>query len=472
MRFSLDSRLLRVMRRLFRARFQSLLAQRAGNVALSFALLAVPLCLAIGASVDYVRAYNTQTRMQSDLDAALIAAIKEVDTLDDDEIKVKIVEWFNAQAVTEDASYAISDSTITVSKVNRTVRAIARGTVKTTFMGLANIQTVNVAAVSSVAGPATSFMNVYIVIDKSPSMLLAATSSGQTSMRSMIGCEFACHSTDDSVTHDGTIYPTYYAFANAKGIKLRTDVAINAVEEVLDLVDRSNSSDTHIKVGLYRLGTTATEVLQPTASTNNARNKLTTDSSGLTSATSEARTYFDKSFAELEKLVGTAGDGSSASRPLKLVLLLTDGVQSARSWVVNGVTWEWDDWDNDGVTTPKDGSHWDYVAPLNPDWCGGLKEKGATVGILNTEYLEIANDWGYQVTLDEKMKDTNWKSIWGGTIRSGVSTSIKKRDYLAYALQDCASSPSMFLSASDPDEIEEGLGSLFSQYIGSVRLTQ
>jgi hypothetical protein len=30
----------------------------------------------------------------------------------------------------------------------------------------------------------------------------------------------------------------------------------------------------------------------------------------------------------------------------------------------------------------------------------------------------------------------------------------------------------MFLSASDPVEIEEGLATLFAQYLGSVRLTQ
>jgi Flp pilus assembly protein TadG len=473
MRFLVGGRLLKVTHRAYRAGVHPFLSQKAGNVAMSFALLAIPLCLAIGASVDYVRAYNTQSRMQSDLDAALIAAIKEVDSLDDDEIKAEIVEWFNAQADTNDASYAVADSAITVSKVDRTVKAVVRGTIKTTFMGLANIKTIDVAAASSVAGPATSFMNVYIVMDKSPSMLLAATSSGQTSMRSMINCEFACHDTGDPVSYLGTNYSTYYAFAKAKNIKLRSDVAIDAVEEVLDMVDEANSSQTHVKVALYKLGTTVTEVLQPTASTNNARNKLTTTSSGLTSATSEAGTYFDKSLTALRTFVGTAGDGSSAAKPLKLVLLLTDGVQSERNFVL---WWMKPNYDVLGWNASQSDSTkqeiWKTITPLNPKWCSNIKNDGVTIGVLYTKYLPIANDWGYSETVGKSMASSKFSSVWGGTIRSGVSSSTTRQAYIPYALEDCATSSDMFLSASDPDEIEEGLSTLFEQYLGSVRLTQ
>jgi Flp pilus assembly protein TadG len=446
---------------------------RDGNFALTFALLMVPLILAMGVSIDYTRAYNVRSKMQSDLDAALISAIKDIDSLDENKIKAEIVDWFAAQADTTDASYSFSNSTITVSKSNRTVRAVASGTVPTTFMGLANIKSVPVSAVSSVSGPATSFMNVYIVMDKSPSMLLAATSSDQTSMRSMIKCEFACHSTDDPVTYKGTKYSTYYGFAKAKGIKLRTDVAIDAVDEVLDLIDEANSSETHIKVGLYKLGATVTEVLQPTASTNNARTKLTTDSSGLTSATSEDGTYFDTSLTALRKLVGTAGDGSSAAKPLKLVLLLTDGVQSERNWVLSDkkpirdvLGWS----PSQSKSTQQE--IWKAITPINPDWCSDIKDDGVTMGVLYTEYLPITADWGYNATVGMSMSSSKFTSLWGGTIKSGVSSSTTRQAYIPHALEDCASSSEMFLSASDPDDIEEGLSSLFQQYVGAVRLTE
>ncbi|PZM15479.1 hypothetical protein CPY51_06500 [Rhizobium tubonense] len=65
-------------------------------------------------------------------------------------------------------------------------------------MEIADIHSVNVSATSSVAGPATSYMNVYLVLDRSASMLLAATAAGQSSLRNTASCKFACHTVDSS----------------------------------------------------------------------------------------------------------------------------------------------------------------------------------------------------------------------------------------------------------------------------------
>jgi hypothetical protein len=70
------------------------------------------------------------------------------------------------------------------------------------------------------------------------------------------------------------------------------------------------------------------------------------------------------------------------------------------------------------------------------------------------------------------MASANWKNTWGGTMDSGVSSSITRRDYIPYALAGCASSKSLFISASSSSEITEGLSTLFTQYLSSVRLTQ
>jgi Flp pilus assembly protein TadG len=265
MRFLSGGGLPETMRRAYRATIGALSAQNGGNVAMTFAMAALPLCTAIGASVDYVRAYNTQARMQSDLDAALITAIKEVDSLDENAIKADIVEWFNAQADAKDASYTLSASAITVSKTDRTVKAVVRGTVKTSFLGLVNIKTVNVAATSSVAGPATSYMNVYLVLDKSASMLLASTKAGQDSLIAKTGCTFACHQVEGGPwTISGVSYNTHYKAAKAMGVQLRADVSVTAAKEVLSMIDDADPTHSRIKVGLYKVGTTATQVLAPT----------------------------------------------------------------------------------------------------------------------------------------------------------------------------------------------------------------
>lgn len=427
-------------------------AARGGNIAMSFAILAVPMTVGIGVGIDYTRSYNVQSKMQADLDAALIAAVKEVDDLETEEIQTKVKAWFAAQADTTNATYTLENTKITVDKSNRTIKAVASGTVPTTLMRLANINSVKVSVVSSVAGPATSFLNVYIVIDKSSSMLLAATSAGQTSMRNKTGCNFACHEKEGGPwTVNGVSYDTHYKVSKAMGIQLRADVAINAAEEVLDMIAAADPSQGHIKVGLYSIGSTATQIQSMTASTTTAKSTLKNDNKGLTSATSINYTYFDKSLPALKTLVGDAGDGSSASKPLKLVLILTDGVQSQRSWVSN--------------SQPS-------VSPLNPNWCSGMKTAGATIGVLYTEYLPITDDWGYNATVGKSMATSAFTSTWGGTMRAGVSTSTTRRDYLPYALSDCATSSDLFLAANSPSEIENGLKNLFEQYLTNVRLTQ
>ncbi|ASY72894.1 TadE/TadG family type IV pilus assembly protein [Sinorhizobium fredii] len=284
------------LRQLIASRMATMLSDRGGNVALTVAICIIPMILAVGAGLDYTRAYNVQSRMQSDLDAALVAAIKEIDEYDEDEIADKIKDWFDAQSEKQSATYDLTE--IKVDKTGHTIRASASGTVPTTLMTLADIKTVPVGVVSAIEGPATSYLEVYIVIDKSPSMLLAATSEDQAMLRAdkNINCEFACHSTADPVKKNKTaavIASTYYDYIESLGVRLRTDVALDAVEEVLDMVDAADEDHARIKVGLYSLGETTTEVLAPTYSTSTARKKLSDDDAGLTSATSTTSTDFN-----------------------------------------------------------------------------------------------------------------------------------------------------------------------------------
>jgi Flp pilus assembly protein TadG len=454
------------------------LGDRRGNFGMTFALIAVPMLLGIGVSIDYVRAYNVKVKMQSDLDAALIASVKEVDSLNENQIKAKVALWFDAQKDINVATYSLAATDITVSKANRTIRAVATGVVPTTFLGLANITSVPVSVTTSVSGPATSYLNVYLVLDKSASMMLPATTAGQDMMKKYASgaCVFACHVSEGSSKYKGTTYSTNYALSKAMGVSLRTDVALTAAQEVLDLVSASDPTQSRIKVGLYTIGTDAHERYAPNASMSAVKTALLKDSNYMTSSTSETTTDFKTSMATLKTLVGTAGDGSTANAPLKLVLMLTDGVHSQRPWVtnMNYNTWQCVSWVNNSCVKYNGYFFPDQpkTTPLNPNWCSAIKTTNVTMGVLYTEYLSIPLDWGYNGTVGETMKTSVFTTTWGGTLRKGTSNTTVRRDYIPYALEDCASSAEMFLSAADPDAIEQGLSTLFQQYLGSVRLTQ
>jgi Flp pilus assembly protein TadG len=462
-------------------RLGKIASNRSGNFGLTFALLAVPTLLGVGASLDYVRVYNSQVKMQSDLDAALLAAVHDVDTLTEASIRTKVSKWFAAQ--TNSNSYTLDVNKITVDKTNHAVTAAITGSVATTLLSIAGINSVNIAATSSVAGPSTSYLNVYIVLDKSASMLLAATTAGQTTMAAIkdtsgnaSNCVFACHVVENGPWKVGsTTYSTLYEAAKAANVTVRADVAVTAAQKVLTLIDEADSAHTRIKVGLYTLGSTATEVLAPTFTTSTAESALTNNTS-LTSATSIAYSYFDKSLPALTTLVGSAGDGTTASNPLKLVLLLTDGVESQRSWVTYNPQGKWVCVQTlNGACVQYSSTYFPqqlYTSPLNPTWCKAMKTASVTVGVLYTEYLSIPTDWGYNGTAGETMKSSAFTTTWGGTMHAGVSNTTSRRDYIPYALQDCATSSDMFLSASSQADIESGLASIFQSYIGSVRLTQ
>lgn len=484
-------------RKIIREKLSRLRKDRKGNIAITFALIATPLILAVGTGIDLARAYNVQSKMQSDLDSALIASVKQVDNLKKDDLKAKIKDWFAAQTSISAGGYTLDN--IKISMSGKTITAQVSASVPTAFMQLGGIDKVDVSALSSVAGPSTSFLKVYIVLDKSASMLLPTTQADRSKLYELVynyatsdywghhhthtKCEFACHNFDGQYfRYHGQTYNNIYDFIKAyesrtgDNITLRTDTAVTAAEKVVDMIDAANSSTEHIKAGLYTLGDTIHTALSPTPAIPQLRNTLSADtspdSSNLTSSSSLPISDFKTSMSELAKIVGTPGDGSSAAKPLKLVLLLTDGVQSQRSYVLDKVDWTWGYWYSNTVKTPKSGAYWNYEAPMNPDWCSSMKKAGITVGVLNTEYLAIPYDWGYIATLDRPMSSTQWNSIWGGTIRPSIPGSTKKRDYLKYALQDCASSASLFISASNQTDIENGLSTIFDNYLNSVRLTQ
>ena len=442
--------------------FSRLLADRQGNIAIMFAIVLVPLIAAIGASLDYVRAYNTRSKMQADLDAALLGAVRSVGTLNEMALETRIKEWFAAQTNLGSGGYTLDDIDIDTS--NHKITATAHASVATTLLKVAGINDVAVGVASSVEGPGRAYLNVYVVLDKSASMLLAATSAGQASLRaSKAGCAFACHTPEGGpFNYKSKNYTNVYDLSVAMGIKLRADVSVDAVDEVLDLIDTADASHERIKVGLYTMGQTASQVLAPTFSTTNARKKLSDKTSGLTSATSEEATYFDYSFAALKALVGTAGDGSSESNPLKLVLLLTDGVQSERNWVLQG---------NSGIRFPTSKSYLQSaVSPINSAWCNQVKALNATVGVLYTEYLPMPWDWGYEATLGKTMTSSGYASTWGGTIVPGKGNT-SRTNYIPTALEQCATSGDLFLQANSAEEIEAGLSALFKQYLSKVRLT-
>jgi len=155
-------------------RMVGMLRDTSGSFALTFALISLPLMIAIGCSLDYVRAVNMQRKMQVDLDAALLAAVQKVTTSDEAALTTEIAQWLEAQAESQH-DYALDASGIRIDTTNATITASANATVATTFLNIIGIEAVPVSITSAVMGGTTSTatqnpFSMYLVLDQSGSM--------------------------------------------------------------------------------------------------------------------------------------------------------------------------------------------------------------------------------------------------------------------------------------------------------------
>jgi Flp pilus assembly protein TadG len=145
-----------------------LLADRAGNVTITFALAFLPLVALVGAAIDYSRASAIRTSMQSAADMTSLAVAKSAATLTADEIQSQSETIFKASFTRKDATdLAITTSYTTTGGTTLTVGATAK--MKTNFLGVMGI-TEMVLGTSSTSAWGQSRLRVALVLDNTGSM--------------------------------------------------------------------------------------------------------------------------------------------------------------------------------------------------------------------------------------------------------------------------------------------------------------
>jgi len=146
--------------------FIRFLRDTAANVTIILSLAAIPLLLAAGAAMDIMRATDVQTLLQSAADAAVIAG-----GTDDKASEVQIdktVKNYLAQNGALDVLKSISKIEHGKTKDDHFFVRI-QGTIDTSFMVLAGIQTMNVGAYSEML-TGSQFAEVALVLDNTGSM--------------------------------------------------------------------------------------------------------------------------------------------------------------------------------------------------------------------------------------------------------------------------------------------------------------
>jgi Flp pilus assembly protein TadG len=139
-----------------------------GNVAMTFALAAIPLVGLTGAAVDYSRGNSAKVAMQAAMDATALMLAKEVHSLTEAQLQQKAEQYFKANFNRPEAqNVKITPSFTNTGGTKLTLTASA--TIPTVFSSLIGKETMEVSA-STVAKWGTTRLRVALVLDTTGSM--------------------------------------------------------------------------------------------------------------------------------------------------------------------------------------------------------------------------------------------------------------------------------------------------------------
>lgn len=144
-----------------------------GNIAIIFAIAAVPILSFVGAAIDYSRANSARSSMQAALDSTALMVAKDLTdgTITASQISTKASDYFNALYTNTEAKSVQINATYTQGsgQTPSTVLVKGSGTVNTDFMRVAGFPNINFN-VNSTSTWGNTRMRVAMVLDNTGSM--------------------------------------------------------------------------------------------------------------------------------------------------------------------------------------------------------------------------------------------------------------------------------------------------------------
>lgn len=483
-----------------------------GNIALTFALIAIPVMGVAGAALDYIRLSEMKSDMQDSVDAALLAGAQEAQRqLKNGASKKnarkegkKVALAFHQANFTDSRSAlenykAKFNPKITVSNGKISANATVNGTLNTSLATVLGIKKTKFSVQAEVNMSSKDYVEMHFVIDNSNSMGIGASTADQVLMDNSMGCAFACHIPD--APYNGNPSYTYIEHedtlddARALGVQLRIDVAKDAVKQIVDSIQTSQYSNL-VSVAVHTFSNDIKTVQSPTTDFNSLKNEL--DKVTLSNEWGSGGTTFYHSMKGLEWKVGYSGDGSTAQSPRKIVFLMTDAVSTNFQYKIRDLNYvppppPEPTTSSGGVftftTTSGSGATGTGVPQAN-DAGTNQSDLDPNIRSFNPviqwgEPTSFANVQGFDPRNCENLKSLNnvdiytlnleyvipgpGPSLFHDTRFNSIKNTLKP--LIQGNMEACASAPDKSLSANSPDEIKDALKSLVEGALSSVSLS-
>ncbi len=414
---------------------------RKGNVAIIFAFSLMLIAMLTGMGIDYTVATQKKAMLDAAADAAALAAVTPAMMAQPSSASITAAtNMFNSQAASIAGMGGAASPSITAvdNGLTRTVTVNYTGSSRNSFSGVLGQQNWALAGSSQSTSSVAPNIDFYLLLDNSPSMAIAATSAGITTMvnntSSQGGCAFACHESNPSADNLGNPNnEDNYTLARNLGVVTRIQNLNAATQSLMDTATTTmqNFNSTY-RMAIYTFNTGGINTITArTASLSTAKSLAAGidvlevyKNNCLTSSNcnSDEDTDFENAMLGINTLMPNPGTGMAGSTPEEVLFIVSDGV------------------DDSNVSGSRN------QALFNTAMCTTVKNRGIRIAVLYTTYLPLpTNSW----------------------YNSYISPF---QPQIAGNMQNCAS-PGLFFQVSTDQDITTAMAALFQQAVATARLT-
>ena len=423
-----------------------------GNIAVIFALSLMPILSCLGCAIDYSRATQLRSKLQSAIDAASVGSVSRTSPAfiaagtmtSDGPIPVGVTDAttiFNGN-MSGVSGYTLNSMTAVVTKSGSAVTSTTAfsAQVPTTFLGVMGKSAMTITGTSNSTANMPLYIDFYLLLDNSPSMGVGATPADVAKMvnNTPDACAFACHDTSTS--------SNYYDLAKTLGVTTRIDVLRSATQQLMDTAASTQTYSNQFRMAIYDFGASASSAGLRT---------LFSLSSSLTSAKTAAGnidlmavngqnenndqdTNYTDIFPSINNAISSPGAGTS-SAPQKYLFFVSDGVAD----------------ENIGGSCLKPRTGGRCQSPINPDLCTTIKNRGIKVAVLYTTYLALPTN--------------AWYNTWIAPFNVGPYGPSPNSE-IAQNMQSCAS-PGLYFEVSPTQGISQAMNALFQKAVADARIS-
>lgn len=429
-----------------------------GNIAVIFVIACVPLISAVGCAVDYTRATQLQSKLQSAIDAASVGSIAKLSpafiaagTMTvDGPIPAGVTDAtniFNGN-MSGVSGYTLISMTPVVQKLNGTVTATLTfsATVPAMFLGVMGKTAMTIGGSSTSTANMPLYIDFYLLLDNSPSMGVGATPADVATMvnNTPDQCAFACHDTSNS--------NNYYNLAKTLGVTMRMDVLRTATQQLMDTAAATETYSTQFRMAIYDFGASSdTQALRALFALSSSLSSAKTAAGAIDVMTvngqndnNDEDTGFTTIFPQINTAISTPGPGTAGS-PQKYVFFVSDGVADESNAgclkTMSNATF--------GNISPR------CQSPINPALCTTLKNRGIKIAVLYTTYLALPTN--------------AWYVAWITPFNAGPY-GPSPNSQIAQNMQSCAS-PGLYFEVSPTQGISQAMTTLFQKAVADARIS-